>query len=113
MGQFLKRLLISALGMGVAASIIPGIHISTFATLLIAAFLLGIANAVVRPVLVLITLPITLLTLGLFLLIINALLFLLVAALLPGMRIDGFWPAFFGSLVMSVIGMVANSIFKK
>ena len=113
MDNFLKRLLIGALSLGVAASIVPGIHINNFLTLLLAAFLMGLVNAVVRPIVVILTLPITVLTLGLFLLIINALLFLLVATLLPGFTVDGFGPALLGWLIMSVTGMIASAVFKK
>ena len=110
--KFLTRLLIGALSLGIAASIVPGIHINTPLTLVLAAFLLGLVNAIIRPILVILTLPITVLTLGLFLLILNALLFLLVAALLPGFHVAGFGPALLGWLVMTIISWAASAIFK-
>lgn len=111
--KFLSRLLMSALGLGVAAYLVPGIHITGIPTLLVAAFLLGIVNAVVRPLLVILTIPATLLTFGLFLVVINALMLLLVAALLPGFTVSGFWPAVFGWLIMCVTGWLASKIFKE
>jgi putative membrane protein len=111
--QFLTRLLIGALSLGIAASVVPGIHIDTPLTLVLAAFLLGLVNAIIRPILVILTLPITILSLGLFLLVINALLFLLVAKVLPGFHVSGFGAALLGWLVMSVISWAASAIFTK
>jgi len=111
--KFLTRPLIGALSLGVAASIVPGIHIDSPLILVLAAFLLGIVNAVIRPVLVILTLPITVLTLGLFLLILNALLFLLVARLLPGFHVAGFGSALLGWLVMTILNWAASAIFKE
>ena len=113
MNKFLVRLLISALSLGAASYIVPGIHIDNLLTLLIAAFLLGIVNAIVRPVLVILTLPVTIVTLGLFLLVINGLMLLLVAALLPGFRISGLCPAIIGWLIMSITGWCASKIFRE
>jgi putative membrane protein len=84
------------------------VTITGFGTLALAAFLLGLANAVVRPLLVILTLPITLLTLGLFLLVVNAAMLALVAALLDEFTIAGFWPALFGSCVVSVVSWLAS-----
>jgi putative membrane protein len=78
-------------------------------TLVAAALLLGLVNAVVRPVVVLLTLPFTLVTLGLFLLVVNAAMLGLVAALLDGFRLAGFWPALFGSVIVSLTGGVASA----
>lgn len=106
---FLLRLLVSALGLWLAAELVPGIDVRGIWTLLGAALLLGIVNAIVRPLLVILTLPATLLTLGLFLLVINAAMLGLVAWMFDGFTISGFWAAFFGAIVVSVIGWLASS----
>lgn len=111
MASFLLRLFISALSLGVASYIVPGMRIDGIGTMLIAAFVLGIVNAVVRPVLFVLTLPITIVTLGLFLLVINAGMLGLVAWLLPGFTIDGFWPALGGWLIVSIVGWLGSRIF--
>ena len=108
MGAFLIRMLISAAGLWIASVLIPGMDISGMGTLLAAAFLLGLVNALVRPVLIFLTLPLTILTLGLFLLVINAAMLGLVAWLLPGFVLGGFFPALFGSLIVSVISWCAS-----
>ncbi len=104
------RILIVALGLWLASAIVPGVAIADLKTLLLAALLLGVVNAFVRPVVVILTLPLTLLTLGLFILVINAALFGLVATLLPGFVVHGFWAAFFGALVVSVVGWFASAV---
>lgn len=109
MPGFLVRWLIVALSLLVAARFVPGIMIDGIGTLMFAAVLLGLVNAVVRPVVVLLTLPITLITLGLFLLIINAGMLGLVAWLLPQFTIDGFWPAFFGAILVSLTGWLVSA----
>lgn len=91
--QIVLRLLLSAAGLGLAAVWMDGVHVERPATLFWAALLLGIANTVVRPVLILFTLPATVLTLGLFLLVINAAMLGLVSWMLPGFALDGFWSA--------------------
>jgi putative membrane protein len=105
---FLVRLAISALGLWLAHKIVPGIDIEDTGTLVAAALLLGIVNALVRPLLILLTLPITVLTLGLFLLVVNAAMFGLVAALLDGFHVSGFGAALLGSLVVGLTGWVAS-----
>jgi putative membrane protein len=108
MAGFLLRLLISACGLWIAAKLVPGMEIAGTGTLIGAAFLLGLVNAVVRPLAILLTLPFTILTLGLFLLVINAAMLGLVAALLDGFRLDGFGAALLGSIVVSLTGWVAS-----
>ena len=105
---FLLRLLIGALGLWLASELMPGIEVHGAWTLFGAALLLGIVNAVVRPLLVILTLPITVLTLGLFLLVINAATFGLVAWMLDNFTIAGFWPALLGAIVVSVTGWLAS-----
>ena len=107
MKTFLTRLIISALSLGVAAYIVPGIHVDGLLTLLVAAFLLGIVNAIIRPILVILTLPITILSLGFFLLIINGGMLALVAYLLPGFSIHGLGSAILGWLILSIISWLA------
>ena len=112
MMRFLLRVVIVALGLWLATELVSGIRIATPGSLLIAALLLGVCNALVRPILVILTLPITVVTLGLFLLVVNAAVFALVALLVPGFTVAGFLPALLGSLVVSVTGWIASILFK-
>ena len=105
---FLVRLAIAALGLWLAQELVPGIDIEGTGTLVAAALLLGIVNALVRPLVILLTLPITLVTLGLFLLVVNAAMLGLVAALLDGFHVSGFGAALLGSLVVGLTGWVAS-----
>lgn len=108
MSGFLIRLLITALGLWVAQAIVPGMEIQGFGTLLAAALLLGIVNAFVRPLIILLTLPITVLSLGLFLLVVNAAMLGLVAAFLDGFVVRGFFSALLGSIVVSITSWIAS-----
>ena len=110
MTGFLLRVAIVALGLWLATQILPGLYFEGPGTLLAAALLLGIVNAIVRPVAVVLTLPLTLLTLGLFLLVINAAMLGLVALLLSGFQISGFWTAIGGALIVSVTGWLASGL---
>jgi putative membrane protein len=109
-GRFLLRAAVSAFGLWLASRVVPGIRIDGAGTLAGAALLLGVVNAVVRPVLVVLTLPITILTLGLFLLVVNAATFALVGWFLRGhgFEVDGFAAAFLGALVVSVTGWLGS-----
>ena len=109
MRGFLIRLLVSALGLWVAQAIVPGVEFRDGGSLLAAALLLGLVNAFVRPVLVLLTLPFTILTLGVFLLVINALMVELVAALLAGFVLHGFGAAFLAAVVVSVTSWIVSA----
>jgi putative membrane protein len=101
---FLLRLLVVAFGLWLASEWVPGIAVHGLWTLFGAALLLGIVNAVVRPLVVLLTLPVTILTLGLFLLVINALLFWAVGSgVVPGFSVAGFWAAMLGAILYSLI----------
>lgn len=102
------RLLITALGLWVASLLIHRMQFSSPWTLIAAAFLLGLANALIRPLIVLLTLPITIVTLGLFLLVVNAAMLGLVAAILPGFSLGGFFPAVFGSIIVGVTSWLAS-----
>lgn len=108
MPGFLVRILISALGLWVAQAIVPGVEIHGSGTLLVAALLLGIVNAFVRPAIVLLTLPITIVTLGFFLWVINAAMLGLVAQLLDGFAVHGLGSALLAALVVSVTGWIAS-----
>jgi len=108
MRGFLIRTLITAVGLWLANALIPGIDIAGPGTLALAALLMGLVNALVRPILVVITLPITIVTLGVFLLVINAAMFGLVAAMLEGFRVSGFFAALFGWLIVTITSTVAS-----
>ena len=108
MPGFFLRLIVVALGLWLASALVPGIQVGGVGTLLGAALLLGIVNAVVRPVVLLLTLPFTVLTLGFFLLVINAAMLGLVAALFDNFSISGFWAALFGAIVVSITGWFAS-----
>ena len=108
MNGFLVRWIVGAAGLWVAASLVSGIEFSGMGSLVIAALVLGILNAVVRPILILLTLPVTVVTLGLFLFVINAGLLKLTSALVTGFQVQGFWAAVFGALVMGLTSLVLN-----
>jgi len=102
------RWLISAASLVAVSYLVPGIEVQGFFSALIAAVILGVLNAVVRPVLIILTLPLTILTLGFFLLVINGLMLMLASALLPGFTVHGFWAALLGALLLSLIGWLLN-----
>lgn len=106
---FLARILLNALAIVLAGSIIPGISIDGLLSALAGGAALALINAVIRPVLLLLTLPITLVTLGLFIFVLNALCFWLVSAVVPGFHVAGFWPALGGALLVSVMSWIANA----
>jgi putative membrane protein len=105
---FFVRMLISAIGLWLASRIVPGVEITATGTLLFAALLLGVVNAVVRPVVVLLTLPITVVTLGLFLWVVNAAMLGIVAWLLSGFEIAGLGSALLASAVVSITSWLAS-----
>ena len=108
MNGIILRTLIIMLGLFLASSLVPGVQVDGTGSFILAALLLGLVNAFVRPIAFLLTLPLTVVTLGLFLLVLNAAMFGLVAALLDGFTIAGFWSAIFGAIVVSVTGTVAS-----
>ena len=110
LAPFLIHWAITALSLWAASHIFKGLKFDSTGALVIAALLLGFANAVVKPLLVVLTLPLTLLTFGLFLLVINALMILLVAALVRGFRVSGFWTALFASLFVSILSVLIGSL---
>ena len=109
MRGFLTRLVITALGLWVAKTIVSGIVILGWGNLIVAALLLGMVNAFVRPILFILTLPFTVLTLGLFLPVLNGISLGLVAWVMPGVSVSGLWAATLGALVVSVTSWFANS----
>jgi putative membrane protein len=102
------RTLITAFGLWLASAVVPGIDIVTTGTLFLAAILMGFVNALVRPLAILLTIPLTILTLGLFLLVVNAAMFGLVAAILDGFSVNGFFAALFGWIIVSVTSTMAS-----
>jgi putative membrane protein len=102
--------LISAASLVIAAYLIPGIEIRGLGTALIAPLVIGLVNATIGFILKILTLPLTVLTLGLFWLIINALMLQLAAALVPGFYVSGFWSAFFGAIILSLVNMLLRSL---
>jgi putative membrane protein len=92
------------------AYLLPAIHVDSIGTALVAALVLGLVNTVIRPLLVLLTLPVTLLSLGLFIFVINGLLFWFVGSILAGFRVDGFWPATFGAIAYSLVSWALNGL---
>jgi putative membrane protein len=107
MNGFLVRMLITAMSLWLAALIVPGMELHGVGTVLGAALLLGIVNAFVRPVVILLTLPLTILTLGLFLLVVNAMMLALVSVLFAGFTLGGFWSAIFGAIFVSFFSWLA------
>jgi putative membrane protein len=106
---FVFRAVIAALGLWLATWLMPErIHIDSATTLILAGLLLGVVNAIVRPIAVILTLPLTVLTLGLFLLVVNAAMLGLVALLLPGFSIDGFWAALLGAIIVGITGWLGS-----
>jgi len=105
---FLLRAVITAIGLWLASVWVPAVHIDSTATLILAALLLGIVNAFVRPIAFILTLPITILTLGLFLLVLNAAMVWLVARILPGFHAPWFMPAFLTSVIVWLVSWVAS-----
>ena len=108
MPGFLIRMLVTALGLWIASGVVPGMEISGLGTLLGSAILLGFVNALVRPLVVLLTLPVTILTLGIFLLIINAAMLGLVASLFDNFAVSGLFSAIFGSIIVSLVSWFAS-----
>jgi putative membrane protein len=107
--RFLVRLLVNAVGLMVAAWFVPGVRLTGLAPALVAGALLGLVNALIRPVLFFLTLPFTILTLGLFIFVVNAICFGLTAALVPGFDLSGFRAALLGALVVSLVSWVLEA----
>lgn len=108
--KLVLRWIISALALLALPYLVSGIELKSFTFALVAAVLLGLVNAVIRPILILLTLPVTILTLGLFILVINALLFWLAGSFFEGFHVGGFWAGFFGAILYSLITWAANAL---
>ncbi len=109
MKGFLFRLVITGLGLWAAETIVPGVHIDGWGNLVVAALLLGIVNAVIRPIILILTLPLTVLTLGLFILVVNGISVALVASLMPGFSLAGLWAAILASIVVGLTSWFASA----
>ena len=109
MAGIVIRWLVTSLTILMVPQLISGVHVKGFASALAAAAVLGVLNAIVRPLLILLTLPLTIVTLGLFILVINELLFQLAGAIIPGVQIDSFWSALLASLIVSLVSWALNS----
>jgi len=110
MPHFLLTWLVTALALVVTANLVPGFAITSFVAALVAAVVLGLLNAIVKPILVLLTLPITFLTLGLFLFVVNALTIWLAGSITPGFVVSGFLPALLGSIILTIVASVLNFV---
>jgi putative membrane protein len=110
MTGFLLRVVICAIGLWLASVWVPGVHVDSTQTLLWAALILGVVNAIVRPIAFILTLPITIVTLGLFLLVLNAAMVWLVGKILPGFHAPWFMPAFLTSVIVWLVGWVASAL---
>ncbi len=111
--NFLIRIIITALVAFGLSYLLDGVHIDAFTTALILALVLAVLNVLVKPILVILTLPITILTLGLFLLVINALIIMLGDRFIDGFKVDGFWWALLFSILLSVVSSILYSVGKK
>ena len=108
--RFMLALLINAVALIALPYIFSSINVDTFLTALIVALVLGLINTLIRPILILLTLPVTILTLGLFIFVINGLLFWAVGSFMPGFHVDGFWSGVFGAIVYSLISWALSSL---
>ncbi len=108
--KLIFRLLVNALAILAVAYFVPGVMVASFTTALIVALVLGLLNVIIKPILLILTLPITILTLGLFTLVINALLFWFASTFISGFSVSGFGPAFFGALIVSAVNFFAHRL---
>jgi putative membrane protein len=113
MSKLLVHLLVSALLLWLVSQIVTGIHIANFGYALLAALVLGVVNFLVRPILIIVTLPITIITLGLFLIVINALMLMLTGAIVPGFQVSGFGAALLGGLLLGLFNLAASAILNR
>lgn len=109
---FLMQWLVVAIALAVTTYIVPGVIVTSFTALVVAALVLGLVNALVRPILTILTLPLTVLTLGLFYLVVNGLAFALAAAITPGFSLAGFGSAIIGALLVSIVSWLVGALVK-
>ena len=112
MKSFLTRWLVTTIAVAIAERLLGGIYADGWMPLIIAALLLGIINAVIRPVFLLLSLPFILVTLGFFILVVNALMLWIVGGLVRGFHVDGFWTAFFGAIIIGIVNWALSAVFK-
>ena len=112
MSAFLIRWLVTTIAVFFAAKLIPGIHCESWGALIGASLLLGIINAFVRPILLLLSLPFIIVTMGLFIVVINSLLLLFISHIIPSFVVSGFWSAFFGTIIISLVSGLLSSFFR-
>lgn len=105
-------LLVNAIALIVTAYLVPGFHVGSFQAAILAAIVLGVINTFIKPVLVILTAPLTFLTLGLFAFVVNAIVLKLASAVVPGLTIDGWWAAILGAIVLSVVSTALSMLFK-
>ena len=113
MVELLVRLVINAVLLLIVAGMVPGLYVEGWGSAFMGAIVLGLVNFFVKPVMVILTLPLTMITLGLFLLVINALMLWLVSGLVPGIRLEGFGSAILGSLVLSLLNLAISAMVKR
>lgn len=111
--NFLTKLIVSSLAVLVTSYLLPGVEVNSIFTAIAVAAVLSLLNAVIKPILIILTIPITVVTLGLFLLVINAAMILLASDLVPGFSVPGFWTALFFSIILSVINSLFHGLAKK
>lgn len=113
MGYFIVRLIINTLALLTVAYTLPGVHVETLLVAVVAALVFALINSFIKPVILIITLPINVLSLGIFTFFINGVLFLFVSKLVRGFSVDGFWNAFWGALIFSLVSFLLNLFFGK
>ncbi|MEJ2584366.1 MAG: phage holin family protein [Robiginitalea sp.] len=111
--KFILRLLLSALAVVLLANVLPGVHVATFGIAVIVALVLSLLNFLVKPLLIILTLPVTIITFGLFLLVINALIIMMAGGLVSGFAVDGFWWALLFSLLLSLVQSILFAFLKE
>lgn len=110
--RWIAQWVVNALALYIVAALVPGIHILNFTSALFAVIIIGLVNTLLKPILFVLTLPVTILTLGIFSLILNALMLLLAGSVISGFRVDGFWAAFLGSILLSIVTAVFRAIIR-
>ena len=111
--KFIINIIVSALAVVIAAYLLPGVSVASFITAILIALVLGILNVLLKPLLIILTIPITLISFGLFLLVINAVIILIAGNIVSGFEVDGFWWAFLFSIVLSAVSYLLHSVGQK
>ncbi len=112
MRPFFTRWIATTIAVAVAEHLLAGMYADGWMSLIVAALLLGVINAVIRPIMLLLSLPFILVTLGFFILVVNALMLWIVGVIVPGFHVDGFWTAFFGSIIIGIVNWALSAVFK-